>query len=391
MIFVYLLIIISLQCLVQNEIIFHQLLQFNTHTVISIAFSDKHVNRFFNIDLSNQHSYTFLPFLQPSSTSSHTITNITIDNTQYNAVQINETFYISTQNKIINTYIYYIQHTNEMNVNTQCLSLCFNYSNEHDSLIHIMYMNKVIDYKSFAFDFGNVSSPMNVYQHKIYFGNDIPTDVFINKPYKYKCKVISGSSKWKCNLSKVNYKFSTVEMNYHITKTMYFQANDYKILAPDDFMYSIRNIVMERFINKGICIEYNNVFECKCSDDDLYNTFPNITFTIDGIEHIMKSKELFYKNNEGKCTFIIERNGLNEWILGTMFYKKYFTVFDYEQSEIIFYSDTQLNNNNNNGRNTYTTSSSTNNNLVIIALLKVIITLLTITIFVLIIVHILSK
>ena len=148
---------------------------------------------------------------------------------------------------------------------------------------------------------------------------------------------------------------------------------------------------MERFVNKGICIEYNNVFECNCSDNYLYNTFPNITFTIDGIEHIMKSKELFYKNNEGKCTFIIEPNSLkNEWVLGTMFYNKYFTVFDYEQSEIIFHSDTQLTNiNNSKGHNTHITSSSTNNP--IIPLLKVIITLLTITIFVLIIVHILSK
>ena len=347
MILVYLLIIISLQRLIQNKIVFHPLLEYNAHTVISLSFTDKHVNRFFNLDLSNEHTHMFLPFLQ-SSSSSNTIANITIDNTQYNAVQINETFYISTQNAIINTYIYHILHAHNVSI-TQCLSLCFNHSNHYDSLIHSLYKHNVINYKAFAFDFGNLSSPMNVFQHKIYFGNDIPKDIFITKPFKYECKVIVGSSKWKCNLNKVHYKFNTVEMNYHITKPMHFQANDYKILAPDDFIYSIRNIVMEKFINQGVCVENENVFECKCNDDDMLNEFPNITFTIDDTEHIMQSKELFTKNTEGKCTFIIGRNVVNgnEWIIGTMFYKKYFTVFDYEQKEILFYSDIKLSNKHN--------------------------------------------
>ena len=64
MILVYLLIIISLQRLIQNKIVFHPLLEYNAHTVISLSFTDKHVNRFFNLDLSNEHTHMFLPFLQ---------------------------------------------------------------------------------------------------------------------------------------------------------------------------------------------------------------------------------------------------------------------------------------------------------------------------------------
>ena len=145
---------------------------------------------------------------------------------------------------------------------------------------------------------------------------------------------------------------------------------------------------MEKFINRGLCIENVNEFECKCSDD-LFDEFSDFTFTIDDTEHTMKSKELFIKNQENRCTFTIGRNYVNgnEWVIGTMFYKKYFTVFDYDAKEIVFYSDTQLRH-----RKNYSTTISTgDSNRAVIALMKVTIVLVTINIFVLIIVRIVSK
>ena len=158
--------------------------------------------------------------------------------------------------------------------------------------------------------------------------------------------------------------------DYTFSKAV-FQTNTEHIYVSSGFMDFLYLHIFGELIDKEVCVfvygdSETQELTCGCSELD---PFPNFVFNINGISFRFNGIDLFSKRG-ALCYFVIKEKGSNNpdkegVVIGSKFYDKYYTEFDYDNNKIHFSSKTAFNMND---------SKPTNTNIKLILLIIIIVT-----------------
>ena len=136
------------------------------------------------------------------------------------------------------------------------------------------------------------------------------------------------------------------------------------MVGPDEFFQSIKNNFFQKYFRKNICFEkiinsyeyYKfNYIECNYTSSFKVSSFPNIGFQHYGFETIFNFtyKDLFIVDKKnGKYIFLIfNREYFPNWVLGSIFLRKYQLVFNEDIKTIGYYKAKNYLSNDDNERN----------------------------------------
>lgn len=261
-----------------------------------------------------------------------------IDDVEY-SFDILEGIYRITDsnNKDIATIPFSFLYLNREGFRSDSISFAYNIKEEF-SIIHQLYNRKYINRRAFAFSEGIITNKI-----KLYYG-ELPQKSIYNKA-KLTCKVNNKYSTWGCDIHSIY--FSNPSIKYQKSNQyVYFQTNIEYILAPEDFLTFLHNTIFISYFNSGLCFYDIDANEAKIvCNEYISDQFPKIYIRFDTgtfvIENIMRK----YYNGFYSCIFeanYIDKGTKNKWIFGNYFLLFFSEVFDYDSSEITFYSDRHI-------------------------------------------------
>ena len=137
------------------------------------------------------------------------------------------------------------------------------------------------------------------------------------------------------------------------------------MVGPDEFFQSIKNNFFQKYFRKNICTEKKiknnelyrfNYIECNYTSSFKVSSFPNIGFQHYGFETIFNFtyKDLFIVDKKnGKYIFLIfNKEYFPNWVLGSIFLRKYQLVFNEDIKTIGYYkAKNYFSNDDDNNRN----------------------------------------
>ena len=208
------------------------------------------------------------------------------------------------------------------------------------NFIYILKQNKTINSIIFYFEYLKDS------KGKLYIGTEphnIQTNKFSIQDYKTKYLDISDNFNWF-------FKFNNITF-YNISITNYrkikFDANFYGIFPPTNLKEEIKEKVFNKLIEDKICsLESNDKYEYSffvCEKNFEIKKFQSLNFYLKdyNFTFTLTYEDLFIKNdNRYYCLILYEDKtliGRMNWVLGEVFLKKYFIVFNQENQMIGFY------------------------------------------------------
>ena len=116
-----------------------------------------------------------------------------------------------------------------------------------------------------------------------------------------------------------------------------------KLDSERDFFDFIVGNVFDKLLSNDICeiIEEKGMRKIKCKCKEI-ETIPDITFVVDDFLYVFQRLDLFENLAYATCYSYFQTNltsNDDSIIMGCGFFKKYFTLFDYDNHVIEFYHD----------------------------------------------------
>jgi len=186
---------------------------------------------------------------------------------------------------------------------------------------------------------------------KLFFG-DIPNDFEENLT---NCTQINNelypmsNNYWGC---KMDYILIGVEYDFYLTK----QIDQYVLFDSMSFFHVAPYDLLEYFMDEYFypndkceskAIDVNEtIYRIECHDETELQRFKSFNIILNGWAYRLGSKSLFdtqdviFNTTEKKnCYYfkILFSKNRSGWTLGTSFFKKFFTAFNYETKELFFY------------------------------------------------------
>ena len=275
-------------------------------------------------------------------TLTNKITFLAIDKVKWKkedrSIEENMTFYLYNEYVQIGenniTMNFYGRYRRDDDVETRnffpsILSFGYNPQGISTSIVHQFYKSKIINRMIFGIFY---------YKEKekggnIYIG-DIPKQLTESKT-KGKCKVVNNQ--WGCEIKDFYYG------KYHIKekRNAIFEYEHKDIFIPKD-IYLMLFELFDEFIKNNTCSNKNYQFYCKLDSEDEYIGFfekfiPSFNFVFDSFTLSIPSTQLFEHSR-----FLLMYDRLmesNDWRIGFTFIQKFLSVYDYDNKEIILYTD----------------------------------------------------
>ena len=231
----------------------------------------------------------------------------------------------------------YIYHKHIHYYTDKGIGLGYKFQDEEMSFVHQLYKNRCIDHLMYVF-----KGDMTLTKGITYFGG-VPQNEHLKLPYQGHCDVIDGYSSWGCNLTSIQLGNDTLTVN----KYSAFHTGFYRIHLPP-MIYEFVKKHLEVPVSVNECIEElnemkgNNIL-CKSRkylDMEFNFMFEGVTlkmtlnsfFEINKDDNKYKYKSVMYKNPYPAINNI-------ELFLGFHFTNLFnYTVFDYENKQVEFYS-----------------------------------------------------
>ena len=221
----------------------------------------------------------------------------------------------------------------------QGVGLGFKFKDEEYSFIHQLYKNKHIDRLIYAIHFDG-----NYYGGSVLFGG-LPNDIKEYNKYKGNCKVDDHFSSWGCNVTNIKIK----EINVQLNNYTIFHSTFYGVFY-SKMLFKLFSEGLQEQISEHTCGLYNegeNVSTfIMCDKEFILNSNLTLNISFNNLIVSLPIKELF-ERGAGKDMFVsmIYNNpspyySKYDIIFGSHFFKLFnYTVFDYENNEINFYSN----------------------------------------------------
>lgn len=209
--------------------------------------------------------------------------------------------------------------------------------------------------------------PILVNPGTLYLGS-IPQGIISNSTFSTSCKVHPLKNEWSCSLRRINYVSNNNNKHIDISIVSDYDYDNYFDIGENGFIYvneavlnDIKEKIFSEMINKGICVYERNVnvkypFKCNCNVVFGNETvFGDIEIVFDNdIKLVFTAKDYFTKMNfdyeSNMCYCSISLLSLSEnavyvgneklIIMGGSFMERFDLItFDYEQDEVVFYSE----------------------------------------------------
>ena len=216
------------------------------------------------------------------------------------------------------------------------LALGFHIKNESFSIVHNLFSNKKIEKLQFAF-----YNLFNKEKGTLFIGG-IPSDKHKELPYKGIAKVNETLPTWGFALKSIKYNNSVYQMNI---PCIIHSAIDDVFISNDIYQFMVNSVFKEE-IEKHVCesnflwIYKQNYLVCK----SIVKGNNRIKFDFESFSFDLAINDLFNTLHHSK---FISNTKPNEFlnfsgaILGIGFLNLFnYTLFDYENKQIEFYSDT---------------------------------------------------
>lgn len=205
-----------------------------------------------------------------------------------------------------------------------CVGLQYKIRYPQYSFIHQLYSANYISRMAFGIGEGG---------EWIYF-EDFPKKE--KKKYSEKCYIDKDYDYWGC---KLNY----IKLNNELfpnTNYAYLEANEDLIFAPKKYYDLIIDHLFSKHFKEGNCLHKNLFGEIKlvCKGKTIEEFLP-IYFGFGGIEFNLSNFDLFSETTGKGYKFKIEQSKDDNWKFGTMFFREFPVLFDYDNGTVSFYSD----------------------------------------------------
>lgn len=259
--------------------------------------------------------------------------NVTlIPETNTTSTQLESSITFKESNVTINNFTFFFT-TDLFFIAFDSVPLAYQFKNISYSFPHTLYNLKYINRRSFTFIFQNRDNGTLI------FGESISN--YIKKPYQTSCNIDRNLNIWSCKLVEIKVNNNI----YSNTDISLFQSNVKAIKAPKQFMKYLNETIFDKLYSEKFCV-YELYWDCetiKCECDKIQQDI-RIDFNFDNNIFSFFKDDLFQQVNKS-CSFLIEENikGENKWFIGTSFYHKYITDFDYDNARVTFFSDSPFN------------------------------------------------
>ena len=219
--------------------------------------------------------------------------------------------------------------------------LCFakHFPDEKESIIHTLFNQNLISKKKFYF------IPESDKNGKFILGENPNLLKEHNINQKLEIPLSNEEQSWKFNLDNIiienisiNGTNKDIIFNNDNNSYVHIQTYYSHIYAPLSFINILDKHVFEKYYKNGSCKRriINTIDSFTCSKDVL-DKLPDFIFTING-KKIKFKRDII--NHFQKDDFIFSPNFLdNTWIFGHRFLRPLITELNYDNNEIVFYSD----------------------------------------------------
>lgn len=214
------------------------------------------------------------------------------------------------------------------------IGLKFKFEDERYSIVHMLYHNKLIDRKVFAFE---------SYANKGYLHlGGIPNNSHLLCKYKGYINIEKNADNWKGSFNGIMYN----NTKYNISSEFIIHSGHYGFIYSNELFNIFTKTIVKSFINDKVCWIVRSD-----SDGDSVECFPNyiekmedVSFIFNNMKISIPFSSLFIESNIDEVESLIRSfpstMNYNSTVLGIMFIKSFnFSIFDYENNRISFYSD----------------------------------------------------
>jgi hypothetical protein len=211
------------------------------------------------------------------------------------------------------------------------LGLGFNSSTGSSSFVQNFKTLQVIQNAVFSIYLSDIgfNGEKNEVEQSMLMVGDWDLQTYAKKPENglfYHSVVGLSENQWILKLTQV--RWSSFRLG--IINSVIIDPGQSFVYAPSYIITAIYNEISE---TKYCSINNNATFECTCSGE---NDFPTIYVVIDSREYSIESKRYVYYES-GICqVYLYESVNQNAWILGQIFLRKYYSVWDFDNKTIGF-------------------------------------------------------
>lgn len=220
------------------------------------------------------------------------------------------------------------------------LSLSYHMINKEYSFIHQLKESHLISKLQYTFQ------PYNSYTKEgfLHFGG-VPKK--IKEKNSRSCKVDESKNLWGCHLGRIYLgEREEKDTSFNVDSYSTFQSENLGVIAPRSFFDFIKKKVLFDFFKNQTCLIFENEISvgisCIC---DFLSFLPNITFVFDSFEMRFNLRRFFsyyydpfIEADECELLIFLNKEG-NHWIFGNVFLKLFEATFDYDNNQIVFYSN----------------------------------------------------
>lgn len=233
-------------------------------------------------------------------------------------IQINETQMPSINCAVFAASSYYNHDSG--------IGLAYRFSDERQSIVHLLYQQKEIDKKMFAFSMDD---------NLLYLG-EVPQKNLSKFTNHNHCKIDDHYYTWGCNLTSIRFNNTIYSLNIY---TIFNSVDETLMWSNSLFDFFITHI-FKKEIENNICYLRNDA-HLYCNTSISLNNLLEMEFG--GMKIKFQLNHLFKYNDRNVLISSFERYPeSNETLLGFSFFKLFnFLAFDYDNKEVHFYSNNE--------------------------------------------------